>query len=72
MPVLNGASTIGDTLTSLLHQAAPPDNTEIFVVDGGSTDDTTKVVGNFDVTLLETRKIGVSGGEKPRAQEFKR
>jgi glycosyltransferase involved in cell wall biosynthesis len=60
VPVLNGASTIGDTLTSLLHQADAPDKTEIIVVDGGSTDDTPEIVRKFDVTVLETRKVGVA------------
>jgi len=52
IPVLNGAATIGDTLSGLMHQAAAPFAAEILVVDNGSTDDTRAVVEKFPVALL--------------------
>lgn len=58
IPVLNGVHTIGDTLTGLMHQVKPACETEIIVVDNGSTDDTCGVVGRFPVTLLSERKRG--------------
>ncbi len=60
VPVLNGAETIGDLLTSLTHQAGAPRDTEIIVVDNGSTDATTDVVERFPVTLLRQPKPGPS------------
>lgn len=58
IPVLNGASTIGDTLRALAAQAGAPADREIIVVDNGSTDDTRGIVRQFDVTLLEEPKRG--------------
>lgn len=58
VPVLNGASTIGDMLTALVNQAGVPPQTEIIVVDNGSTDGTQDIVRRFDVVLLEESKRG--------------
>jgi len=52
VPVRNGARTIGDTLTGLVHQAPSPIIRDIVVVDDGSTDATRAVVQKFPVTLL--------------------
>lgn len=60
IPVLNGAATIGDTLASLLNQLLYPNETEIIVVDNGSSDDTPVVVRNFPVTLMCEPKRGPS------------
>lgn len=60
IPVLNGANTIGDTLAGLMNQVQPPCETEIIVVDNGSTDATVSVVRNFPVTLLCEAKRGPS------------
>jgi len=60
IPVLNGASTIGDTLAGLTHQLASPCDTEIIVVDNGSSDGTPDLVQKFPVTLLGEPKRGPS------------
>lgn len=60
VPVLDGAETIGDLLTALTHQAGSPRDTEIIVVDNGSTDTTADVVERFAVTLLHQPKPGPS------------
>jgi glycosyltransferase involved in cell wall biosynthesis len=60
IPVRNGAGTISDTLAALRSQVGTPSNTEVIVVDNGSTDDTTQIVRRFDVTLLSERKPGPS------------
>ena len=58
IPVLDGAATIGDTLTAVLHQAPSSFTAEILVVDNGSTDDTRAVVGKFPVALLTEETPG--------------
>lgn len=52
IPVLNGAATVGATLTALLHQSDAASPPEILVIDNGSTDATRSVVEGFPVTLL--------------------
>ena len=58
IPVLNGAATIGDTLTAVMHQAPSAFTAEILVVDNGSTDDTRAIVGKFSVALLTENTPG--------------
>lgn len=60
IPVLNGAGTIGDTLSGLMNQMECPCESEILVVDNGSSDDTSAVVKNFPVTHLYELKRGPS------------
>ncbi len=60
IPVLNGARTIGGTLTALMNQSPYPGSVEILVVDNGSTDATGAIVRNFRVALLSEAKRGPS------------
>lgn len=60
IPVLNGADTIGDTLAGLMNRAPCSCQTEIIVVDNGSTDGTDAVVLKYPVTLLREVKRGAA------------
>jgi cellulose synthase/poly-beta-1,6-N-acetylglucosamine synthase-like glycosyltransferase len=60
VPVRNGADTIGDLLSALIHQADAPRDLAVIVVDNGSTDATADVVGNFPVTYLRQPTPGPS------------
>jgi glycosyltransferase involved in cell wall biosynthesis len=60
VPVRNGEDTIADLLQALANQAGAPDDTEIIVVDNGSTDCTRDIVRAAGVTLLEESKPGPS------------
>ncbi|MGH9050667.1 MAG: glycosyltransferase, partial [Acidimicrobiia bacterium] len=50
VPVRNGEDTIGDLLQALANQAGAPDDTEIIVVDNGSSDCTRDIVRAAGVT----------------------
>lgn len=60
IPVLNGAQTIGDTLIGLMNQAACECESQIIVVDNGSTDGTRAIVQKFPVSLLCEPKRGAA------------
>ncbi|MFC7068751.1 glycosyltransferase [Halobaculum lipolyticum] len=47
----NSASTVGETLSSLAEQTYPDDRYEVLVVDGGSSDDTERVVAGYDASF---------------------
>lgn len=55
VPALNGASTINDMLNAVCNQSKAPKNTEIIIVDGGSTDGTQDIVRKYNVRLLEKK-----------------
>lgn len=59
----NEKQRIGRCLRSLLAQDFPPGNFEIIVVDGGSDDDTQKVVEEFPVRLI-VDKFGTLGHQR--------
>lgn len=52
VPTRNSAATIVSCLRSIL-DVLPPDASEVVVVDGGSTDDTQRLVGALPVTLAK-------------------
>jgi glycosyltransferase involved in cell wall biosynthesis len=60
IPVLNGAASIGDTLSGLLQQAAVDFDIEVLVVDNGSSDATRSVVEKYPVALLSESRPGPS------------
>jgi biofilm PGA synthesis N-glycosyltransferase PgaC len=65
VPAFNEASSIGDTIRSLLHQTTPP--AEIIVIDDCSTDDTAEVAASFGVKVLRPQ---TNTGSKAGAQNF--
>jgi glycosyltransferase involved in cell wall biosynthesis len=58
VPVLDGASTVGACLTSILRADYPADRREVIVVDNGSSDDTLRVVRKFPVRLAHEARRG--------------
>lgn len=69
VPVRNGASTLGDTLAALDSQLAIPSQTEIIVVDNGSSDTTCDIARRHPVTLLEESIRGVSAARNRGLRE---
>lgn len=67
MPVFNGASFIGDAITSILAQAERP--LEIVVVDDGSTDDSSEIAESFGETVRVIRQAN-SGHVAARNRGF--
>lgn len=53
IPVLNASSTIDELMEALEGQTYPREQTEIFVIDNGSTDNTVQKAGEYDVTVLD-------------------
>jgi glycosyltransferase involved in cell wall biosynthesis len=56
VPVLDGESTIEATVRGLLGQAYPPDRFEIIVVDNGSTDGTSAILGKYSSSIRVVRE----------------
>jgi len=65
VPAYNEASSLADTINSLLNQTLPP--SEIIVVDDGSTDATGDVARDLGVTVLRPPK---NTGSKAGAQTY--
>ena len=57
IPVLNEGETISDHILHLLNSSSKDNIAEIIVIDGGSSDDSMKLISQFsEVTLLESEK----------------
>ncbi len=64
---LNGAATIRDTLDGLTSLDYP--DYEVIVVNDGSTDNTSDIVGEYDVSLISTENHGLSSARNTGWQE---
>ncbi len=53
IPTFNAQRWIGSCLESIYKQDYPKDKIEVIVVDGGSTDQTRKVIGEYPVRLFD-------------------
>ena len=58
IPAYNAARTIGRTIEACLAQEFPEGETEIIVVDDGSTDDTRSEIEKYPVTYLHQQNAG--------------
>ncbi len=56
-PVLNGGSTIKDCIASVQQQDYS--NIEHIIIDGGSTDDTLKILNKFNVAYFSEKDVGI-------------
>lgn len=71
IPVLNGAKTLGDCLQAVVGQNLDRSCYEVIVVDGGSTDSSSKIAESHDVRLIaqsnrgrgDSRNIGIRNAE---------
>jgi len=57
IPCLNEEKYIGDCLISLLSNGYPPDELELLVVDGGSTDSTLSILEDLKLTYPQIRIV---------------
>jgi len=57
MPTLNEEKRIEKALVSIRNQDINQDEVEILVIDGGSSDDTKKIIKNYNVRVLNNPKI---------------
>jgi cellulose synthase/poly-beta-1,6-N-acetylglucosamine synthase-like glycosyltransferase len=58
VPAYNAESTLGFCLEALSHQTVSAERYEVIVVDDGSSDQTSKVAGRFDVRYLFQKNRG--------------
>ncbi|MDC8002974.1 TIGR04283 family arsenosugar biosynthesis glycosyltransferase [Aureisphaera galaxeae] len=70
IPVLNEADGIKDQLSYLLTACSPENISEIIVVDGGSTDNTSEIVAQFINQKVWPLKFRLLTSERGRAKQM--
>jgi len=70
IPVLNEATTIRRLLQFLEQNLSGEHKTEIIVVDGGSDDNTVKIVNTLDDTFSKSIDLRIITSEKGRAKQM--
>lgn len=71
VPAYNAESSIGDCLTALTKQTVPQSDYEIVVVDDGSTDKTSDIAQQFQVTYIREENQGPAMARNVGAQVAK-
>lgn len=62
IPVRNGERSLARCLASLKDQTYPADRLEVIIADGGSTDGTVKIAGEFGARIVPNEKLTVGPG----------
>lgn len=68
IPILNEAKTIVSLLQHLIDKSSNPNNFEIIVVDGGSNDESVKLVSEF--SSINNNNIVLVSSERGRAKQM--
>jgi glycosyltransferase involved in cell wall biosynthesis len=69
VPVYNGENTIKKCIHSLLTQSYPEDQYEIIIVDDGSTDTTSDILKQLDVSVVTQKNQGPAAARNAGARQ---